>query len=275
MENLYKSQKKLEFNNNNLNKLYNCLLGNKWIKISNDKYTDFDYKNEMKGTLYFKAPGSYFSKGTWFFFDYGMGLSYDKIDLKQYKNDNRQIILITVDEKQIYTITGKPKINPFYNNEFNKSFKSFKSKYVDGKIGKNGCYSRISDKELRLFTKKEIIKNDKKCKLIKTKKGCNKKETNCYWSTKWNNYNFRKMYKDGYNGFSINPYPGSNNEYFNNIDLPFGTYDSESLALFNSKPVLTYHNIGTIGEIVISLKGKKTVNKFINELCKRINNIES
>jgi hypothetical protein len=79
------------------------------------------------------------------------------------------------------------------------------------------------------------------------------------------------MYKDGYNGFSINPYPGSNEEYFNESNLPFRVYDTETLALFNSKPVLTYHNIGSIGEIVSSLKGKKTVTKFINKLCSLIN----
>lgn len=176
MEKLYKSQKKLEFNNKNLNKLYNCLNDNKWIKISGDKYTDFDYKNKMKGTGYFKSHGSYFSKGTWLFFDLGMNLGYDKIDLEQFKNDKRELIIITVDEKQIYTITGEKKVNPFYNNKFKKSFSKFKNRYVDKQVGKNGCYSSLSDNKFRFFTKKEFTKNNKKCKLIKTKKLCEKKE---------------------------------------------------------------------------------------------------
>jgi hypothetical protein len=110
MEKLYKSQKKLEFNNKNLNKLYNCLNDNKWIKISGDKYTDFDYKNKMKGTGYFKSPGSYFSKGTWLFFYLGMNLGYDKIDLEQFKNNKRELIIITVDEKQKNCVKKKEKI---------------------------------------------------------------------------------------------------------------------------------------------------------------------
>jgi hypothetical protein len=269
MNNLYKKQKKLEFNNKNLDKLYNCLSGNKWIKISNEKYKKFDYIDKLKGNGYFKAPGSYFSKGTWFFYERGMDLQYIS-NLDSYKDNKKEIILITVDEEQIYTITGKPDINPFYNNNYKKSFNKFKKKYVDGMIGMDGCYASKYDNYFCVLTTKKIEKNQKICKTLKKKIKC-EKDKRCYWNNKYNNYNFRKMLKDGYNGFAINPYPGSDEEYFNNADLAFRVYDSESLALFNDKPVLKYYNIGTIGDIVSSCKGKKTVSKFINELCRRIN----
>jgi len=34
--------------------------------------------------------------------------------------------------------------------------------------------------------------------------------------------------------------------------------------------LLKHYNLGTISDIIMSCKGKKTVTKFINELCKRI-----
>jgi hypothetical protein len=136
-------------------------------------------------------------------------------------------------------------------------------------IGIDGCEASITDNDFRVLTKKKLSKNKKTCKTLK-RKSC-EKDKRCFWSSKYNYYNFKKMLKDGYNGFVINPYPGSEEEYFNNSDLAFRIYDSESLALFNDKPVLKYYNIGTIGDIVSSCKGKKTVSKFINELCRRIN----
>lgn len=275
MDNLYKNKKNLEFKNKNLDKLYKCLSKNRvWIKISNEKYKTFNYSKELKQDEkgFFKPPGSWYSKGTWLFYELGMNLSnLTAKGLKEYENDKREIILIKVDEGQIYTISGnKPGINPLQNKSFNNSFKKFTRKYVNTTIGKSSCNYLPSINNSIKTKKQNVISNKKFCKKIKTAKSCNKHLT-CYWSNKFNIYDFNRLYKDGYNGFAINPYPGSDSEYFNSIDLAFRVYDTESLVLFNSKPVLEYNNIGNISEIISSIKGKVSVAKLINELCNRIN----
>lgn len=286
MENLYINKKVLQFKNKNLDKLYKTLSNNQWIKISGEKYRDFDYSKKIKsvydGEGFLKPPGSWFSKGTWLFFDLGMSLLFIN-DLTEFETDKRELIIITVDNNQIYEIKGaKPLINPLKNKTFNKSFKGFTKKYVKTQIGKDKCefdklYNILDTNKNKSKSKKNktgLKLKKESCTKIKTKKKCHNNKY-CFWNSKYNLYDFKKLYNDGYNGFSINPYPGSDDEYFNDVNLGFKIYDTESLALFNSKSVLSYHNIGSIGEIVKVCKGKKTVPKFINELCKRINQINN
>lgn len=284
MENLYINKKELQFKNKNLDKLYKTLSNNQWIKISKEKYRDFDYSKKIKsvydGEGFLKPPGSWFSKGTWLFFDLGMSLLSIN-DLTEFEKNKSELIIITVDNNQIYEIKGnKPLINPLKNKTFNKSFKSFTKKYVKTQIGKNKCeyeklYNILDTNKNKSKKNKSLLKLKKdSCTKIKTEQNCDKNKY-CYWNHKYNLYDFKKLYEDGYNGFSINPYPGSGDDYFDDVNLGFMMYDTESLALFNSKPVLSYHNIGTIGEIVKACKGKKTVSKFINELCKRIKQINN
>lgn len=232
-------------------KLYNSLEENQWIKVSKDKFKYLKVTNLPKQHYDIKPYGFWFSKGGWLFYELCC-------------NIDNEIILADVDYSKIYTIkTKKYKSNvssndKYYNNKLKKIYKDldvksqefcFDNKYEDFEY----CYN--------LSIKK--CKTDKKCNLSKL-----------YFA------NWGKIYKSHY-GFAIYPY----NKSFHSIyskDYKEGSdfllsYDVESLVLWNSKPVISYRNLGTIREILencdkkyYKLNNIQLWNLFIDELVKKI-----
>ena len=248
-----------------------------------------------------KPYGSYYSKGGWLFHEDAC-CSIDD-----------EIILVEVNYDTIYRITGKnPDSSPIKNTVYKKSLKTFVDKY--GKmIGKDKCVSlyKIEDPFCSWETKEKFCKHrdsclwknskcinnvkkineDKKtCSKIKTSRTCKTKKNreihNCIWEEEFNIYNWGALYneKSGYDGFCIYPYPEIELiKKFKKQTSSFLSYDAETLCLWNHKPVIKHHNLGTIREIIhnAGIKGKLTkhyneyLHKFIPKLIEKIKSLNA
>ena len=288
-----------------LSKLADALGENQWLKYSKDKYKPLQHidKNKLNSKNYKhfiddKPIGSYYSKGGWLF-----------------HRDNcceldQEIIFIEVDYKSIYRITG---LQPYKLPITNKIYKNRLSTFIDN-YGLNGVQDQCYASCFYYDTKDECNKPNTSCQWksnksdnsdkstkgrciqtnscykIKTEKKCNTNKTyDCKFLKGYKLINWGKLYKK-YDGFAIYPYPdikmitGKKNRknYFT-----FIMYDVETLVLWDHTPVIKYHNLGTIRDIIKS-SGHKLTNiknnnvytmgydnykEFIETLIKKINDI--
>jgi len=281
-----------------LSKLADALGENQWLKYSKDKYKPIQHidKNKInsKNYSYFindKPIGSYYSKGGWLF-----------------HKDNcceldQEIIFIEVDYKTIYRITGK---EPYTSPLTNKIYKNRLSTFIDN-YGVNGIKDQCLPSCFEYDTKDECNKPNTSCQWktdkstegaciqtnscykIKTEQKCNTNKTyDCQFLKGYKLINWGKLYKK-YDGFAIYPYPDikmitgkkTRKNYFT-----FIMYDVETLVLWDHTPVIKYHNLGTIREIIeesgVKIKHNNNNNnthienyykEFIETLIKKINNI--
>lgn len=290
-----------------LSKLAEALGENQWLKYSKNKYKPLQHidKNKINSKNYnhyisHKPIGSYYSKGGWLFHE------------DMCCNLDWEIIFIEVDYKTISRITGKePYKSPLTNKVYKNNVEEFMNKYGIN-FGKDKCmsvdYCWYYDTEqdcnktksicqwdntiYNKYSKKkgECIKNQNKidsCKKIKSEKKCkNNKTSKCYFSYKYKLINWGKLYKN-YDGFAIYPYPEikmiTRKKTRQNYHIFMG-YDVETLVLWDHSPVIKYHNLGTIRDIIkeTGVKFKKNNNntyienyykEFIETLIKKINDI--
>ena len=269
-----------------LSKLAEVLGENQWLKYSKDKYKPLQHsdKNKINSKNYnhyigHKPIGSYYSKGGWLFHE------------DMCCNLDWEIIFIEVDYKTIYRITGKTLFNsPITNKVYKNNVEEFITNYgVD--FGKDKCMPLNE-----CWKKGECIKNKNKidsCSKIKSETKCkNNKTSKCYFSYKYKLIHWGKLYKK-YDGFAIYPYPDikmiTNKKTRQNYNIFMG-YDVETLVLWDHTPVIKYHNLGTIRDIIedtgVKLKkhnnnntnnvytmGYDNYKEFIETLIKKINNI--
>jgi hypothetical protein len=275
-----------------LGKLTKFLADNEWLKAGNTSVLeDFDIKNELgnEPLLGDKPLGTWWSKGGWFFADLCC-----KTETK--------ILYAQIDYSNIFSITGKDKLSdPMTDKIYQEKIKEFDKKYI-AKKAKNGwfpngthmysCNDRVEqycDSELNMVTEKKKCKWNKKtqkCNLI-NKNQCYKSKKNCSFKYGFAKYDWTKLIKK-YDGFAIYPYMTKEFMIKYQKHLTFTSYDVESLVLFNKKPIIAYHYLGTVKEIMDSVsnnksksKSKKTVvnhadvddNKFINGIIKKIKEI--
>jgi hypothetical protein len=287
-----------------LSKLAEALGENQWLKYSKDKYKPIQHidKNKINSKKYigWKPFGSYYSKGSWLFHE------------DMCCNLDWEIIFIEVDYKTISRITGKePYKSPLTNKVYKNNVLEFMTKYGvnygnDKCIQLIECWDYDTEKECNQtnsmcqwdttiyhkYTKKKgyCIEDKNKidyCSKIKIENKCKFNNTsNCFFNHKYKIINWGKLYKN-YNGFAIYPYPEiklitdkKTREYYN----IFMDYDVETLVLWDHSPVIKYHNLGTIRDIIeeTGVKLKKNNNnthienyykEFIETLIKKINDI--
>ena len=254
-----------------LSKLTNALKENQWLKVSKDKYkpVNFFEKNEMKNHIDFKPVGSYYSKGSWLFHN------------DMCCNIEDEIVLIEVDYKTVYKITGKELFkSPMTNSVYENSLLDFTNKYgIMQKFYENDCNPSTGCFEYRTkgncnqpktsckwksnskSKSNNNISNDDEdgqcietnsCSQLKTEKDCkNNKTYNCYYTPNYKLINWSKLYNK-YNGFTIYPYPEKKmlDKFYKDTFL-FKSYDVETLVLWNHEPVIKYHNLGTIKKILL------------------------
>ena len=290
-----------------LSKLAEALSENQWLKYSKDKYKPLQHsdKNKINSKNYnhyigHKPIGSYYSKGGWLFHE------------DMCCNLDWEIIFIEVDYKTISRITGKTLFtSPITNKVYKNNVEEFITKYgVD--FGKDKCMSlddcwdydtetecnetksicQWDTNKYNKYSKKkgECIKNKNKidsCSKIKSETKCKTNKTSkCYFRYKYKLINWGKLYKN-YDGFAIYPYPEikmiTNKKTRQNYNIFMG-YDVETLVLWDHSPVIKYHNLGTIRDLIEETGVKlKTNNKnthienyykeFIETLIKKINDI--
>lgn len=275
-----------------LSKLTEALGENQWLKYSKAKYRPIQHidktkintkKNKYSG---FKPMGSYYSKGSWLF-----------------HSDNcceldREIIFIEVDYNTIYRIKGKtPFTSPMKNTVYQNKVSNFMNKYGEN-FDKDkctplvGCFeydteetcnkpdtSCIWDQTIPnnyIKNKKGKCIDSKSCSQITTEKKCNtNKQYECGFLFSYKIINWGELYKN-YNGFAIYPFPKyemltskKNRKDFFSL---YG-YDVETLVLWDHTPVIKYHNLGTIREILKEtgmkykdMKDKNIKDKDISDL---------
>jgi hypothetical protein len=225
-------------NDSNKNRLLvsqitSALKENQWLKVSNQKYKPFKYDiNEKK--IGFKPKGSYYSKGGWLFHEMCCNL------------DN-EIILIEVDYSNIYRITGKtPLTNTNTNNTYTKKINDFINEY-----GINNLFECTEKKKFGYLKSKKT--NKVYCGSYYTKKSCIKND-HCKWD---NTTTYFKYPYNKYDGLTVYPLPSYKWMHSKLLQrFMFITLDVETLALWNDKPVIKHHNLGTIREIVNEYKNK-------------------
>ncbi len=252
-----------------LNKLTTFLDDNEWIKVGyTEVINDFDKKKEMKGKPLagYTPPGLWWSKGGWLFFD----LCCKPTD---------KILYAQINSSNIYTITGKDKLSdPMTDKIYQEKILDFEKKYLFSKpenkwlpkgthlyscIGKNEKYC---EKEINDETGKPTCKWSKKtqkCNIV-NRNQCYKSKKNCHFVYDQPLYLWSNLINK-YDGFAIYPY--MNRDFmikYQNHDT-FTEYDVESLVLFNQKPIKTYHYLGTIQEIIDSVKSPKKTSKKISK----------
>ena len=296
-------------NRKHLSKLTNFLADNEWLKVSKEKYKDFTIDKKMFNNKKFISNMinikpfyvSWFSKGSWLFHE-DMCC---KIDA--------EIIYITVDYTNIYKITNKsPYSDLSSNDDYKSQLSKFEKKYI---VKSKATRTRLIRKEDKLSSCNWIY-SEKDCGYKKTKKNNNnnnnenenrwrQEENNCKWDKKKNeceyrhcskkkddciksynaqSYNWSKLLKD-YDGFAI--YPMMTLKEMENIQNHWGFtgWDVETLVLSNSTPVITHHNLGTIGEL-LNIKKKKekddgfgasyvdiNYSKLVSKLIQKINEV--
>ena len=283
-----------------LSKLAEVLGENQWLKYSKDKYKPLQHSDKNKHYISDKPIGSYYSKGGWLFHE------------DMCCNLDWEIIFIEVDYKTISRITGKTLFTlPITNKVYKNNVEEFMTKYgVD--YGKDKCMSlddcwdydtetecnetksicQWDTNKYNKYSKKkgECIKNKNKidsCSKIKSETKCkNNKTSKCYFSYKYKVIHWGKLYKN-YDGFAIYPHPEikmiTNKKTRQNYNIFMG-YDVETLVLWDHSPVIKYHNLGTIRDIIeeTGVKLKKNNNnthienyykEFIETLIKKINDI--
>ena len=285
-----------------LSKLAETLDEKQWIKYSKDKYKPIQHidKNKINSQNYTESKpiGSYYSKGGWLFHEDNC------CDL------DMEIILIEVDYKTIYSITGKePYKSPMTDKVYKNNVLEFMNKYgvnfgkdkcssfddcwdydTETECNKNNSMCQWDNNKYNKYTKKkgECIKNKiDDCSKIKTEKKCkNNKTSKCYFNNKYKLINWGKLYKN-YDGFAIYPYPEikimTSKKTREDYQI-FMSYDVETLVLWDHTPVIKYHNLGTIRDIIeeasnITKKNKnnyqKLIGKFIKNLINKINKINN
>ena len=109
---------------------------------------------------------------------------------------------------------------------------------------------------------------------------CKIPKDNCRYDYGYTVYDWKKL-KQKYDGFAL--YPFMTREFmrkYQNTET-FDMWDVESLVLFNLKPVITQHNLGSIKEI-LSSEGQKfkssksgdiNYSKLTNGIIKKIKEI--
>jgi len=277
-----------------LSKLAEALGENQWLKYSKDKYKPLQHIDKNKHYISDKPIGSYYSKGGWLFHE------------DNCCNLDWEIIFIEVDYKTISRITGKTLFTlPITNKVYKNNVEEFMTKYgVDyGKdkcMSLDDCWDYDTEQECNKPNTSCQWKTDKStkgrciqtnsCYKIKTEQKCNTNKTyDCLFLKGYKLINWGKLYKK-YDGFAIYPYPDikmitdkkNRTNYYT-----FMGYDVETLVLWDHSPVIKYHNLGTIRDI-IELSGHKLTNiknnnvytmgydnykEFIETLIKKINNI--
>jgi hypothetical protein len=261
-----------------LSKLTNFLMENEWLKVGDtDKLKDFVEDKQM---LYFKPRGTWFSKGGWIFHDMCCNINYN-------------IIYVQVDYSKIYRITGEsPNTNPDNDLLYQKRVKSFQKKYSAKKLTRNRWIEKLisgyecserDEKSCKNPIEDAVLAS---CKWNKKTKKCNMTnlckipKDSCRYDYGYTVYNWKKL-KQQYDGFAI--YPFMTREFmrkYQNTET-FDMWDVESLVLFNLKPVITQHNLGSIKEILSSagqkIKSSKSgdinYSKLTNGIIKKIKEI--
>jgi len=284
-----------------LSKLSEALGENQWLKYSKNKYKPIQHINQnninTKKNYYIgsKPQGSYYSKGGWLFHQ----LNCCELD--------KELIFIEVDYKTIYRITGKdpyksPLTNKVYKNIFLEFMNTYGVDFVKDTCMLEGlCWDYDTKEECNQtktachwdttkyneYTKingvcvKKKLKIDP-CNKIKNEAKCkNNKAFDCYFENKYKLINWAKLYKNYY-GFAIYPYPElkmmTSKKTRENFQI-FMDYEVETLVLWDHTPVIKYHNLGTIRNIIeetgIKLKkNEEFINyykEFIETLIKKIN----
>jgi hypothetical protein len=274
-----------------LSKLTNFLEENEWLKVwttqNEPVINDFNLKEgkNVSGylsapavTIKYKPPGIWFSKGSWLFHELCCNLDH-------------RIIYTTIDYSNIYKITGKnPYTDPIENTVYKKKIKSFDHDYGHIRYKNNGVHkdevfswcSLQHNKDLCESTKNietgvKTCKWNKKTKRCDFKTSCNKNNKDCIYDYyRFAEYDWDKII-DKYDGFCIYPY--MTDEFMTKIQkhYTFSLWDVESLILFNTKPIIKYHDLGSISEIINAVNpiSQNKENKMLNciDYSKLINNI--
>ncbi len=266
-----------------LSKLTNFLTDNEWLKLSGEKYYDFEYTKKESQIDYKPLYVSWFSKGSWLFHE-----AFSIID--------QELIYITVDYKNIFRINNKSSYSDLMSNDQYKSqLSKFNKKYIAVKrrnrlVPKRSKYAACETIEKEQYCEKETkfsftnTKIKTKCKWNKKTKKCNylpctkemKNNNKCEINYAYPYHNWDKVFEK-YDGMAI--YPMMTTEEMEKIQnhIAFLGWDVETLVLSNSKPIIHHHNLGTIRELLnLSKKDSdKKINysKLVSKLIEKISEI--
>ena len=241
------------YNKKLISELTNTLKENQWIKVSSIKYENFiNRKITQQSNL--KPEGTYYSKGGWLFHEICCNL-------------DDEIIMIEVDSKNIYRITGESpykdtNTNSVYTKKIDNFIKTYGPKKDKYWCSTNTKYIDMKYIDMSFFKKKNNNKSSNKnntrknitCDTHNAKNKCISNK-NCEWIKQIKL--FKYPYKT-HSGFAIYPLPSYKWLSNNFIEkLAFSSYDVETLVLWNHEPVIKYYNLGTIREIIGNLNAKQ------------------
>ena len=142
-------------------------------------------------------------------------------------------------------------------------------------------YKELCESAKNIETDVKTCNWNKKTKKCDFKTSCSKNNKDCVYDYyRFAEYDWDTII-DKYDGFCI--YPFMTDEFMKKIQkhYTFAFWDVESLILFNTKPIIKYHDLGSIREIINAAnpisqnKEHKMLNcidysKLINQIIKKI-----